>query len=1244
MRAGTSRPGDGAPWGLGEEQLLQDPRLLEGGPGRGRWAGDAQRSGLAPRRPGRTVLRIDDQQRAWQWIAAEALEAGPAALNLAADFYLEPGSRGHVWAVLLEQAPDGRQRKVHLVADPARAGEWQSLSGTLAAPVGRPWGPVKVAFQASPDFRGRLWSDELRCWQRRSARDQLVSPFLDLGADDALPLALHLSLGPSAGGRATLFWRSASLRDGSDASAWEALEPGTVRPRHARPARFGQFALVLERGPRGEGPAVQGLRLELGWGLQVRQGRVRQAGTTLAVVGARLRHATGATTSDAAGGFALPLPDPPGELVVDAEGYRTLRVSSPSPAGELDLELIPTLEWPAFRGGLLRRGHSVGRADLGAPPKVRWRLPLGQEQPWRYPAWWVDLDGDGRAELLTLQQGRAAASDGRGRTLWQSWGRRGPAEELAELLAVTDLDGDGGLELLFASGGGHFAYPRSTLVVLAAGSGEVLWQYEGFSTIWTDGDPPGRPRHDPYALSPDNVRVGDLDGDGRPEVVARAAFSERLLAFDFAAGVRAPRLRWESRFPGYSNASGPLVLGDLDADGRPEVIQKDRSRVWVFSGADGHLLAMRRFLAKGEALGGGLLVTDLDGDGRGELLLLHPAIGALAYRLPRGQAAGGARSLAAGSAAAAGEATELEELWSVSLPGLQRGASPVLDWDGDGRLEVLLGGPAGCELRRASDGSLLRRFPDAALRAATDLDGDGRPELLARSSAGLSAYSALRGDGPLWTIPGAELGLWDPYAWRPGMSPAAFPLGRDSAFDRGRRVFDLEGDGRAEILVAERGGCLHLFGVGQGAPVPRWRRCWPELERGLAFLGAADGDGDGRAELLLATPTGPFLVLDSEGALRFSRPGGYAVAYPLVADVDGRPGPELLIRGPERRYQLYDLGAAGPGQPPSLLPSALPRAQPPSASVPEGALLVDLDGDEVAELLLPSAEGPLAVYDGRGQERWRSAEAAAQVTVLRDPDGSRSVLVAEPRTHRFVTHGAAEGAVLREFLQPRQVNPPLALDLDGDGGDEVVDKDDKRHAYALDLRGARSLFASTTDGMCALGVPLALRSRTGAKDGGPAFAVTGGATATAWDRRGGLVWRLGVESEVFKGRHGAAGDLDGDGEDELVLVSPAGVVAAHALAAWAPGRPARPRWSFQVPEGPGLSDPVLVDLDGDTRLEVLFGANDGGLYALRGGDGALLWRVDLGAPVYHPVVADIDGDGALEILVAAGGELLALDR
>ena len=129
--------------------------------------------------------------------------------------------------------------------------------------------------------------------------------------------------------------------------------------------------------------------------------------------------------------------------------------------------------------------------------------------------------------------------------------------------------------------------------------------------------------------------------------------------------------------------------------------------------------------------------------------------------------------------------------------------------------------------------------------------------------------------------------------------------------------------------------------------------------------------------------------------------------------------------------------------------------------------------------------------------------------------------------------------------------------------------------------------------------------------------------------------------------HPAAGDLDGDGDHEIVVVAADGRVHAYRHdGSVAPGWP-------QQTLGGAVNSPAVGDLDGDGKAEVVAGIETvvqgyntyNYLYAWRG-DGTLLpgWPVKREGPFGHlaygfgpPVLADVDGDGAVDVV--ASGDL-----
>jgi outer membrane protein assembly factor BamB len=78
------------------------------------------------------------------------------------------------------------------------------------------------------------------------------------------------------------------------------------------------------------------------------------------------------------------------------------------------------------------------------------------------------------------------------------------------------------------------------------------------------------------------------------------------------------------------------------------------------------------------------------------------------------------------------------------------------------------------------------------------------------------------------------------------------------------------------------------------------------------------------------------------------------------------------------------------------------------------------------------------------------------------------------------------------------------------------------------------------------------------------------------------------------------------------------------------------RWQFNLP--PPVSDFASADLDGDGKMELLCGAGDGKLYALKekGGKCSVLWSAELGKQtIGSPIIADINGNGKPEIVVTS---------
>ncbi len=280
------------------------------------------------------------------------------------------------------------------------------------------------------------------------------------------------------------------------------------------------------------------------------------------------------------------------------------------------------------------------------------------------------------------------------------------------------------------------------------------------------------------------VALGDLDGDGIAEIVTVTA-DDRIVAVH-ADGSTV----WVSdRHPGEAHPSGAPVIADLDADGTAEVVVGR-----LILGHDGRKEALG---SEGSAQGVSVCV-DLDGDGLQEVV-----VGNAAYR-------------ADGSL-----------LWSNGLPD---GMPAVADFDGDGFGEVA-SVSAGSLYLMDTDGTKLwgpKKIPGGRGGPPTvaDFDGDGKPEV---ASAGRKGYVVFDTDG-------SQL-------WKRRTIDASSGV-------TGSSVYDFEGDGAWEVVYADEEDFYVYQGVdGEVLMRQREHASWTLFE----YPVIADVDGDGEAEIVLAS-------------------------------------------------------------------------------------------------------------------------------------------------------------------------------------------------------------------------------------------------------------------------------------------------------------------------------------------------------------------------------------------------------
>lgn len=353
---------------------------------------------------------------------------------------------------------------------------------------------------------------------------------------------------------------------------------------------------------------------------------------------------------------------------------------------------------------------------------------------------------------------------------------------------------------------------------------------------------------------------------------------------------------------------------------------------------------------------------DFDGDGRAEIPLTGPSALAL-LRL-----AGTSVDLPV----LAGNGTRFGQ-WLLNTADNRFEA--VADFDGDGRAEIFIASPWGIAVLKQTGGTMTTimmapngtRFGEWLLNTgdnrfgpAGDFDGDGVAEIMVSSPWGVGIFKLSGGTiaVPMMAPNGTRFGGWLLH----------------TADNRFGPVGDIDGDGRAEILVSSPWG-IGFFKL--SAPTLLVPYMTPNGTRfGGWLLNTADNDfgpmadynGDGRAEVLITSPWG-FAILTFTGAglnapimiANGTRIGGWLVStldnrFGPAGDYDGDRVPEILLVSPWG-IGVLDFNAAAPSVNP-MFPNGTQLGEWPLNTADDFfEFSGDYDGDGHAELAVTSGWG-----------------------------------------------------------------------------------------------------------------------------------------------------------------------------------------------------------------------------------------------------------------------------------------------
>ncbi len=584
----------------------------------------------------------------------------------------------------------------------------------------------------------------------------------------------------------------------------------------------------------------------------------------------------------------------------------------------------------------------------------------------------ADLDRDGLADLIVADVGPPESpSSGR---IWVLHNRGGRAfdppvaiagSKASVALAAGDLDGDGDIDLVSGA-----PFEEALDVLINDGHG-------GFAITELEA-----------GLVVQAITLGDPNGDGRPEIAVTGSsdvdFGIARLLRNLGGGAFAPSVPLQ----GSGCSPATVAFGDINADGRPEILtcSGNAQVIAQFVGTDGSLLggplvipvenapnliaaadlnldgvsdllvmtfnASSGLLLFGDRQDGltpfaepmlsnpprSIALADFTGDGKPDLIAAHDD-GTLDLLLNHGNGLFGTpRSYVAGS----------------NLVGLAVG-----DLDGDGAVDVA-GADAGRFETAPRDGVVVLwsegngrltapvEYREGRSVTLADVTGDGVPDLVTTPGEGTVVVFRSTGDGSFG-------------------APRGYTTGANE--DQPVRAADFDGDGHPDLISANgRSGFAILLndGVGGFFGEPLLGRFGADI----SDLAVADFDGDGLADIFAIEESQAAVLLNDghggfESSPAFAVEGGVPVMQ--LGDVDGDGAPDLVtadLQNPRVDLRLGD-GRGGFGAAREIDARQVVVAIATGDLNGDGA--VDLVVGTLAALIQPSATSVGVLFaDGKG--------------------------------------------------------------------------------------------------------------------------------------------------------------------------------------------------------------------------------------------------------------------------------------
>ncbi len=308
--------------------------------------------------------------------------------------------------------------------------------------------------------------------------------------------------------------------------------------------------------------------------------------------------------------------------------------------------------------------------------------------------------------------------------------------------------------------------------------------------------------------------------------------------------------------------------------------------------------------------------------------------------------------------------------------------------------------------------------------------------------------------------------------------------------------------------------------------------------------------------------------------------------------------------------------------------------------------LADIDGDNTIEIVIGATNGTVYALDGtNGNIEWSKNVSGQEIwssPAIGDIDGIGAtievVMVLKDKT--VALKGGSNGDILwTQPLAAAEMVPALG-DVDGDGAIEVI-SGSSNNIYALN--GATGAIKWTTSVSGAGATEYVFIPSIADIDNDDTvevvvqpssyvYAINGTNGNIKWTKNFGI---LQGGTTTYAGV--ALGDIDGDAGLEVIIRD--GFSKIYAL----DENTGNILWSYPHPSSQGFvkAIPILADVEDEGVLEVVTGDHSGYIPCLESESGAEKWNLQLNPGDLHcnHSVGDIDGDGCFEIVGISCGAM-----